>query len=67
MTTGGARFNGCLAEFFIAAAYIDITPAIYLARDYANWHTNLGSGGNFTVVGAIERGTTSPSDTKVTA
>jgi len=37
-------------------------PLLYLGRDYANFHTNLGSGGAFTVTGALTRGTTSPSD-----
>lgn len=39
-------------------------PLLYLGRDYANFQTNLGSGGNFTVTGALERGTTSPSDVR---
>ncbi len=39
-------------------------PLLYLGRDYANFQTNLGSGGDFTVTGALERGTTSPSDVK---
>jgi hypothetical protein len=37
-------------------------PLLYLGRDFSNFQTNLGSGGNFTVTGALERGTTSPSD-----
>lgn len=37
-------------------------PLVYLGRDYTNFHTNLGSGGAFTVTGALTRGTTSPSD-----
>lgn len=39
-------------------------PLLYLGRDYANFQTNLGSGGDFTVTGALERGTTSPSDVR---
>ena len=39
-------------------------PLLYLGRDYANFQTNLGSGGNFTVTGALERATTSPSDVR---
>jgi len=39
-------------------------PLLYLGRDYANFQTNLGSGGNFTVTGALERGTTSASDVR---
>ena len=37
-------------------------PAIYLANPYSSFQTNLGSGGNFTVTGALSRGTTSGSD-----
>ena len=39
-------------------------PLLYLGRDYANFQTNLGSGGDFTVTGALERATTSPSDVR---
>jgi hypothetical protein len=39
-------------------------PLLYLGRDFSNFQTNLGSGGNFTVTGALERGTTSPSDVR---
>lgn len=39
-------------------------PLLYLGRDYANFHKNLGSGGDFTVTGALARGTTSPSDVR---
>lgn len=40
------------------------TPLIYLPNQFSAFQTNLGSGGNFTVTGALTRGTTSPSDVK---
>lgn len=38
------------------------TPAIYLKGDHTNFEVNSGTGGNFTVTGALTAAPTSPSD-----
>lgn len=42
-------------------------PAIYLKGDKTNFGTNAGTGGNFTVNGALEAASTSPSDASINA
>lgn len=37
-------------------------PAVYLNNPFGTFHTNKGSGGNFTVTGALTAAATSPSD-----
>jgi len=37
-------------------------PLIYLGGPFANWHTNKGSGGGFTINGTLTEATTNPAD-----
>lgn len=37
-------------------------PDIFLSNPVASWHTNLGSGGGFTLTGALTASSSSPSD-----
>jgi hypothetical protein len=37
-------------------------PTVFLSGDTVTWHTNKGSGGGFTEVGALTDASSSPSD-----
>lgn len=86
--SGGALFNGSLAEIFINTTLIDLSdaaelakfikdgrpslrdadggyggagaPLIWLSGDVSTWSTNKGTGGGFTVTGALANSTNIP-------
>ena len=95
-STGGGKWNGCLAELYFAPGqYLDFSLAynrrkfistsgkpVYLGADgsvptgtapivyqrvadgaaVATFATNLGTGGNFSITGTLDLGSTNPSD-----
>lgn len=56
-STGKPAFLGATGQLPLGSA-----PDIYLRGPVSGWHTNLGTGGGFTVNGALTASSTSPSD-----